>query len=60
LSQERVRRATELRHAAEPELALLGIAWDLSPYRDALPEHVVRLIKEEGGDLEELHPGIRQ
>jgi hypothetical protein len=60
LSASRIEEANELLQNDEPELALLGIAWDLGPHRDELPEHVVRLIKEEAADSKGLHPAFRQ
>jgi hypothetical protein len=59
LSEQRVQQAKELLDAEEPTEALLGIAWDLGPYRDELPERVVRLLKQEVGDTAGVHPAFR-
>jgi hypothetical protein len=60
LSQRRIEQANELLNAEEPTEALLGIAWDLGPYRDELLERVVRLLKQEVGDTTGVHPAFRQ
>ncbi|MCU1612544.1 MAG: hypothetical protein JWO98_84 [Frankiales bacterium] len=58
-SDWRITEANELLAAEEPTEALLGIAWDLGPYRDELPERVVRLLKNQVGDETGVHPAFR-
>jgi hypothetical protein len=59
LSDWRIAETNELLAAEEPTEALLGIASDLGPYRDELPERVVQLLKNEVGDETGVHPAFR-
>lgn len=59
LSDWRIAQANELLYAEEPTEALLGIAWDLGPHRDELPERIVRLLQNSVGDTEGVHPAFR-
>ncbi|WP_116449685.1 hypothetical protein [Blastococcus litoris] len=60
LSPWRVDGVEELLRNDEPQEALLGIAWDLGPLRDQLPEHVVRLIRELAGHTDGVHPAFQR
>lgn len=60
LSAWRVDQAEELLRNDEPQEALLGIAWDLGPVRDQLPEDVVCLIQDGAGENDGLHGAFRR
>jgi hypothetical protein len=54
LSPPNIQSVDELLRNDEPNEALLCIAEELAPYRDELPERIVRFIKETAGNSRDL------